>query len=196
MKIGMLGAGYIGTLLAKRLINSGYTVELSNSRGPESLQPLIKQLGSSASAVTTDMVAKNAVVILSVKWDHIAEALRPISNNFSGILIDATNPFSDEDELLNFPFKSASEIVASNVPHAKVVKAFNSLYGKWIEETVATEKGKRVTFISGDDPHAKSVTSDILKSMGFAPVDIGDLKTGIIQQAGHPLAGLNLVQLT
>lgn len=195
MTIGIIGAGYIGKMLAEKFIQAGYQINISNSRGPESLKTLIDELGSNAKAVTTEEAATTDVVMLAVAWKDVESALTPIKERLVGkVLIDATNPF-EGDKLVNLLEASASEIVASFIPGAHVVKAYNSLFGKYIQADPNVNDGKRVAFIAGDDSEAKKVVRQIVVKTGFSPVDIGDLKTGgALLQAGKPLAGLNLVK--
>ncbi|MBE9461309.1 NADPH-dependent F420 reductase [Dyadobacter subterraneus] len=196
MKIGVIGAGYIGGLLAKKFVEAGFNVELSNSRGPETLQMMAAELGENAAAVTVEQAAKNDIIVLAVKWESVQTALNSVVSLLDGkIIIDATNPFSNNDKLLELS-SSASEIVASYVPHAHIVKAFNSLYGDWIDADPVVNNGNRVVFISGDNKEAKKTVSKLVNKMGFSPIDIGDLKTGELQQTGKPLGGLNLIHLS
>ena len=87
----------------------------------------------------------------------------------------------------------ASEIVAGFAPGARIVKAFNSIRMAHFNEGPVNGQGKRVIFVSGDDETSKRVVKDLIESFGFAAIDLGGLVTGgRIQQAGGPLAGLDL----
>ena len=87
----------------------------------------------------------------------------------------------------------ASEIVAGFAPGARIVKAFNSIRMAHFNEGAIKGQGKRVIFVSGDDEASKRVVKDLIDSFGFAAIDLGGLVTGgRIQQAGGPLAGLDL----
>lgn len=195
MKIGILGAGHIGVALAKKLVKAGHHVQLSNSRGPESLQDTINNIGSNAEAVTNKIAADNEVVILAVRWENTDEVLSELQIELSGkILIDTTNPFIQNKWLFKLPKGVvASEIIESKIPEAKLVKAFNSLYWKWIDADPEVAGGNRVVFVSGDDDHAKEVVIKLISEMKFAPIDLGTLKDGQLAQAGRPLAPTNLI---
>jgi predicted dinucleotide-binding enzyme len=198
MRIGIIGAGYIGTLLAKKLLAAGYQVELSNSRGPASLAPLIAELGKGAFAVTTEEAAENVIIILAVRWVDVQKVVTPLRKKLEGkVIIDTTNPFGNDGALLDLKNPSASELIASYLPESFVIKAFNSLYGEWIEANPEEPTGNRVAFISGDNKEAKTAVRKIIEKIGFAPVDLGSLEIGgLLQQAGNPLAGINLLKLT
>jgi predicted dinucleotide-binding enzyme len=197
MKIGIIGSGFIGTSLAKKLLKAGHEVVLSNSRGPESLIPLIEKLGQGASAASSKKAASNEVVILAVRWKDVEGVLKTVKTSFDGnILLDATNPILGTSELLDLGDTSSSEIVASLVPNALVIKAFNALIGQWIDADPVAGGGHRVVFLSGDDQIAKKTVAQLIEAMQFAPIDIGSLKIGgALQQAGKPLAAQNLIKL-
>jgi len=194
MKIGIIGAGNIGASLACHFVKAGHTVRISNKRGPAVLAPLISELGHLAAAVSNEEAAANEIVVLAVWWKLTDEVLQPLRELLKDkIVIDATNPFVD-GQFLDLPKgTAASEIIASKIPGAKVVKAFNCLYARWINADPIVGNGRRVTFISGDDVTAKDKISTLIRSINFAPVDLGTLKDGEMSQAGRPLAEANFV---
>ncbi|WCT14361.1 NADPH-dependent F420 reductase [Mucilaginibacter jinjuensis] len=196
MKIGILGAGTIGKTLAEKLVAAGHEVEISNSSGPESLQTFTAKIGPRARAVNNQEAAGNEVIILAVRWENTDEVLSQLKDQLQGkILIDATNPFSQNKWLFVLPKGvAASEIIAAKAPGAKVVKAFNNLIGDWLASPQILT-GKRVIFISGDDDDAKATVSRLVADLNFAPIDLGTLKDGELSQGGRALAGQNLVLL-
>jgi hypothetical protein len=113
------------------------------------------------------------------------------------VLIDATNPFieySPQLVLADLGDRGASEVVATLVPGARVVKAFNSIVIDRFNEGPAKNGGRRVIFVSGDDSESKEFIKELIKSFGFEPIELGGLITGgRLQQAGGPLAGRDLV---
>src|SRR2546426_1093607 len=93
--------------------------------------------------------------------------------------------------------KTSSEVVAEMVPGARLVKAFNTLFHVVLAAEPREGAGRRVVFFSGDDAKAKAEVSALIDGLGFAPVDLGGLvEGGRMQQAGAPLAGLNLLRLS
>lgn len=195
MQIGILGAGHIGVALAKKLVKAGHNIQISNGRGPESLADTISEIGANAEAVTNKVAANNEVVVLAVRWEQTDQVLSELQAELSGrILIDTTNPFIQNKWLFKLPKGVvASEIIASKIPEAKLVKAFNSLYWKWIDADPEVAGGNRVVFVSGDDDSAKNVVLNLISEMKFAPIDLGSLKDGQLAQAGRPLAPTNLI---
>jgi predicted dinucleotide-binding enzyme len=194
MKIGFIGAGKIAKALATKLVRAGYQVILTNSRGPETLQGLIEELGVNARAGSITEVAASDVIVLSVRWSQIEQALHQLPPLTGKIVIDITNPILDDGTLIDLRGRPSSNVVAELLPGAKLVKTLNHLYVKWIDADPVVGNGRRVAFLSGDDQDANKTVSAILENVGFKPVDLGTLDAGgVIQQAGFPLAGLNLV---
>ena len=128
---------------------------------------------------------------------RIEPALRGLPERNGRVLIDATNPFAETSPrlvLADLGGIGASEILAGFARGARIVKAFNSIRVTRFNEGPVTGQGKRVIFVSGDDEESKRVVKDLIESFGFAAIDLGGLVTGgRIQQAGGPLAGLDLL---
>ncbi|HWI59578.1 MAG TPA: NADPH-dependent F420 reductase [Bacillota bacterium] len=189
MKIGIIGAGHIGSTLGRHFAKAGHQVGLSNSRGPASLAGLVKSIGPNACAMTVAEAAKfGEMVVLAVPW-RTPEAL-PAPDLVAGkIVIDAMNPYSAQGEVIGLEETSSSEEVAKRLPGARLVKAFNTMY----YHTLGTEarppnQERLVLFVAGDDAAAKAVVSRLIEEIGFAPVDTGSLhKGGRLQQPGSPI---------
>jgi predicted dinucleotide-binding enzyme len=194
IKIGIIGAGQIGRALAKKLVKAGYPVIISNSRGPETLNSLIPELGTSASAGTSEAAAGADVVILAVGWLRIPELLIQLQEQLRGkIVIDVSNYFPEDGKFIKLD-KPTGVTVSKLIPESKVVKAFNHLYGKWIEADPAVENGKRVSFISGNDAQANGIVGEIISACGFEVIELGSLEQGgAMTDVGGALSGLNLV---
>jgi predicted dinucleotide-binding enzyme len=187
MKFGFIGAGNVAQTYAKYFVRHGHEVVLSNSRGPDSLSELVRSIGSNAKAGTVQEAAKQDIVILSVRWEQAKQALAEVSDWSGRILVDATNRPLDEDT----KGKTASEVIASYVPGARIVKALNTLVVNWIQDY--SDKPKLVLFLSGDDADAKRKLARALEETGFVPVDLGGLvEGGKLQEFGAPLSGLHL----
>jgi 8-hydroxy-5-deazaflavin:NADPH oxidoreductase len=197
MKIGIIGAGYIGGMLAKKLAEAGYTVEVSNSKDSKSLEPLVREIGPKAIAVNANEASKNDIVILALHWEKVAAVLKEYSTNLAGkILIDVTNPILEDGTYLDFEGTSASETIAKLIPGTSVVKAFNSLVGPWISGSPQIGNGKKVVFVSGDNGQDNLVVSEIIEKLGFFPLILGSLYVGgLVQQSGKPLAGVKLIRI-
>jgi predicted dinucleotide-binding enzyme len=194
MKIGFLGAGQVAQTIARHVLPLGHEVVLSNTRGPQSLQALVKDLGAGASAGTPQQAAEQDIVVLAVMWPAVQGALSSVPDWSGRILVDATNRLPRSNTLSpgDLPERTSSEVVADLAPGARVVKAFNSVPMAWIADT-SSSKPNTVLFVSGDDQEAKQPVLDLVQESGLCGIDLGSLRTGGgLQQLGGPLAGIRL----
>ena len=196
MQLGIIGAGRVSQAFARLLVANGHEVLLSNSGGPQTLGEVTTKLGPKARAVTVSEAASSGMVMLGVPWPKISESLRDLPPWNGRILIDATNPFISDTQLLDLGGQVSSEIVAALVPGARVVKAINNLPAERFDAGPLVGRGRRVAFVSGDDDEAKKQVGTLISSVGFAVIDLGSLSVGgLMQQAGGPLAGIDLVRI-
>lgn len=194
---GIIGSGNIGKTVAQHLLKAGYPVILSNNSGPDSLKEVAVSLGKGAKAGTVTEAAQADIVLLSVPWSQVP-TLTDITDWTGRVVIDATNHFityAPEFKVQDLGEKASSEVVASLLPGAKIVKAFNTIYFKTLAEDPKVQGGNRVLFVSGDDQPSKNEVMNVIASLGFAPIDLGSLHQGSkLQQAKGALATLNLVK--
>jgi predicted dinucleotide-binding enzyme len=194
--IGIIGAGHAGQAFARVARRAGREVVIANSRGPQSLAAVVEALGRGVSAGTADEAAAALLVVIAVPWASVPEAVASLAWERK-IVVDQTNAFLlPEMKPVDLGGRSSSEIVAELVEGARVVKAANTLGAELLGSDPDEAGGRRVLFLSGDDGAAKAVVADLFEGAGFFPIDLGDLVTGgRMQQAGGPLAGVNLVRL-
>jgi len=197
MRIGTIGAGEVALAVAREaLLAQGHEIVLSSRSGPGALAGKVTELGRGASAGTVEEAASLDYVLLAVPWKNLEAVLRGLPEWNGRVLIDATNPFVETSPnlvLADLGGIGASEIVAGFARGARIVKAFNSIRMAHFNEGPVKGQGKRVIFVSGDDEESKRIVKDLIESFGFAAIDLGGLVTGgRIQQAGGPLAGLDL----
>jgi predicted dinucleotide-binding enzyme len=198
VKIGIIGAGAIGRAFAVQAVRAGYEVVLSNRRGPASLAPLVSQLGGRARAGTVAEAAQAEVVFLALPWEQVAPVTASIASWAGRVVIDPTNPILLPGfRLAELGGRPSSEVVASLVPGARVVKAFNTLTPAVLAANPREAGGQRVIFYSGNDSAAKATVAGLLQQMGFAGVDLGLLQEGgkLQQFPGGPLPTLNLLKV-
>jgi predicted dinucleotide-binding enzyme len=198
MEIGTIGAGDFAQAFARRVLKAGHKIKLSNSRGPESLREIVNHLGPGAMASTTEEAAACEVVLLAVPWDNVPEILASLPKWKNQILIDGTNPFhgkAGKFTLANVGNLSTSQFIAALAPGARVVKALNTMIVPNLEAEPIVNGARRVAFISADDDGAKKQVETLLAGFGYSVIDLGNLRDGgLIQQAGGPLAGRNLLE--
>lgn len=196
---GIIGAGNIAQTLARYLSKAGYSVTISNSRDADSLKEVVAGLGNGVKAATASEAAKRDIVILALPWKSLP-SLPPMTDWKGKHVIDATNHFityQPDFQLADLGDRTSTETVQMYVHGAIVVKAFNTLSYKILEKDPDQGNGRRVLFISGDHAAFNNEVSDLITSIGFAPVDLGSLAVGgLLQQAKGPLAGLDLVLFT
>lgn len=191
MKIGILGAGMIGATAARLLANVGYDVAISNSRDPETLAPLIAELGPHGRAGRGPDVAQWAdLVLLAVPW-RVPEALPPPETVRGKIVIDAMNPYTDDGGIANLGASTSSEETQKRLPGARIVKAFNTIRYRHLAERGRPDlpvEERHAIFIAGDDAAAKQTVVSLIESIGFGAVDTGSLaEGGRRQQPNTPL---------
>jgi len=180
MKIGIIGSGNIGATLAHLFAKAGHQVEISNSSGQASLNALVKSISSNnVTAATPEGAVRFAqVVLLAIPWRKKHEL--PPSDLFKGkIVIDAMNPYSENFEVIDLGNSTSSEEVTKQLPSARLVKAFNTMYYEMLRTGARNSQEERlVLFVAGDDPDAKAVVSKLIDEIGFTPVDAGSLREG------------------
>src|SRR5215467_8753697 len=123
MRIGVIGAGNVGSVLAEHLAAAGCRVAIANSRSPDTLLPLVDHIGTHATAVTASEAAEyGEVVMLAMPFGHY-DALHPI--DFAGrVAVDAMNYYPDRDghlAELDSDQTTSSELVQHHLPGAHVV---------------------------------------------------------------------------
>lgn len=192
MKIGIIGAGRIGHALGVRFAGAAHEVMLSNSRGPETLDDVVASIEGDVRAGTVEEAARfGDLAAVAIPTQAIRE-LPP--EPFAGkVVIDANNYYPEPDwrlPELDGDEVTSSELLASLLPGATVVKAFNTIYsGRLLEdghpELPADER--LAIPIAGDDSVAKRTVSDLIDQIGFTAVDAGTLAETRRQQPGAPL---------
>ncbi|MCO7175759.1 NADPH-dependent F420 reductase [Sporolactobacillus kofuensis] len=190
MKIGFIGSGNIGQAVAASAIRAGYSVVMSNSRGPETLAGLIRKLGPKAKAATAEQAAQEGDLVVVTVPLYALPQLN--TNGTKGkTLIDTMNYYPSRDgqiEALDNGSATTSELTAAHFPDAHVVKAFNSIFASEIETTGNPEgdSHRRALPIAGDNPEAKQQVIELLDAIGFDVVDAGPLHEGFRFQNGTP----------
>jgi 8-hydroxy-5-deazaflavin:NADPH oxidoreductase len=182
MRIGIIGAGHIGGTLAKRFVDVGHEVALSNSRGPETLASLVDAVGERAQATTTADAARfGDVVVVAIPMGRYREV--PTDAVMGKVVIDANNYYPQRDghfEELDSDRTTSSELLQAHLPGAHVVKAFNAI--QWMrlrdEGRPAGDPGRLAIPLSGDDEEAKRTVAELIDQLGFDPVDAGTLAEG------------------
>ena len=180
--VGLIGAGNIGSQIARLAVAHGYDVVISNSRGPETLTALVAELGPHVRAATVVEAAKAGdIVVVTIPLKHYRTV--PAEPLAGKVVIDTNNYYPQRDgqipELDN-ESTTTSELLQAHLPTANVVKAFNHIYAAQLttDGRPAGTKDRRALVIAGDDPGAKATVTRLLDEFGFDVVDAGPLNEG------------------
>jgi predicted dinucleotide-binding enzyme len=188
MKIGVIGSGGIGGTIGGLWAKAGHEV-LFSSRHPEKLTSLLIEAGNGARAGTIAEAAEFAdVIFLAVYYWTTDEAIAAAGSLDGKIIMDATNPYirTDDGQIQRVPGVSSALELAQKTPHAKVVKAYNTLP----TATFAREHHRSepyALFYCGDDADAKAIVAQLISDSGFAGIDTGNLSRVIHQEPGGAL---------
>ena len=194
--IGLIGSGNIGGVLARLAVDRGHHVVLSNSRGPDTLADLVRELGPLARAATpAEAAAAGDVVVVTVPFGRYREV--PVEPLAGKIVIDTNNYYWQRDghfEELDAGATTESEMLAAHLPASRVVRAFNGIRHTELAThgQPAGTSGRRALAIAGDDPQAKQVVADLIESFGFDVVDAGKLAEARRFQRDTPAYGARL----
>jgi predicted dinucleotide-binding enzyme len=170
MKIGIIGAGNVGSALAKASLGAGHTVSISAGSQSEA-DEVASKVGGRAAASNQDAIADAELVILAVPFDAVSGIVEEVGTGLDGkIVVDVTNRF--EPEQLGAP--SSAEMIQQVAPNAKVVKAINTVFAS--RQADPSIDGVQLDgFVASDDSEAKSAVLEFVESLGFRPIDAGPL---------------------
>lgn len=191
--IGLIGAGHIGSQLARLSIASGYDVVISNSRGPETLSALVEELGPKARAATAEEAAKAGDLVIVTIPLKAYESV-PVEPLAGKIVIDTNNYYPQRDgNIAELDSKSTTSagLLQKHLPTSKVVKAFNHIEAAKLtsEAQAPRTENRRALVISSDNGDAKTIVSSLIDGFGFDVVDDGSLANSWRVEPGTPAYG-------
>jgi predicted dinucleotide-binding enzyme len=191
MKIGIIGAGGMGAVLARRLSKLGHQVSIANSRGPESLSAMAVDVGATPVSVL-DAAKAGEVVVVAIPTKAVADLPRGLFANVADtvVVIDIGNYHPElRDGRIDAIDRGMldSQWVAQQIGRP-VIKAFNNIFAHSLREKGVPRgtKGRIALPVAGDSLEAKAAVLRLVDDLGFDPVDGGDLDNSWRQQPGTP----------
>jgi predicted dinucleotide-binding enzyme len=192
MKIGIIGAGNIGSALAARFTELGHEVAVANSRGPDTLRQLEAETG--AAAVTVPEAARGKdVVVVTIPEKNISELPEDLFDGAGEelVVIDTGNYYPRQRDGRIEPIEAGmpESVWVSRQLGRSVVKAFNNIYAKHLRDHGRPPGSPdRIALpVAGDDPEPKAVVMSLVDELGFDAVDAGTLDESWRQQPGTPV---------
>ena len=189
MKIGIIGAGNMGSAFASRLATADHEVAIT-ARELDEARKVASQMGHRVRAVPREELAEGTdLLILATPYGASADALRAVRHTDGKTVIDISNPLNgDMSGLVVGHTTSAAEEIQRAVPGVKVVKAFNTVFSAVLGSQSGGDSKVQI-FYAGDDAGAKDTVRRLVESMGFEPVDGGPLANARYLE---PLGMLNI----
>ena len=170
--VSFIGTGHMAQALATRAITGGNTVEVID-RNTDKAKNLAAALGHGTTVGAYGAAPRGDIVVLAVLYTGVVQVVDQFADALANkIIIDISNPFnSDASGLVTSKGLSAAQEVAQAAPSsAKVIKAFNTVFGNVLDEGHSMD-----AFFAGDDAQAKRRVSTFITSLGLRPVDVGGL---------------------
>lgn len=183
MRVGIIGAGRIGGNCARLLAKAGYETMLSFARDRARLDQLAAEIGATASVGSpAEAVGFGDVVILSVPWSVLPEALEQAGSLQETIVVDTTNQYGTGP--MPADGQTAAAFNAARMPGARYTKSFNTLTSTFQADAAGRTGAERVVqWICGDDAVAKQVVAGLVDDAGFLPVDLGGIADCAVMEA-------------
>jgi predicted dinucleotide-binding enzyme len=200
--IGIIGAGHIGSQIARKAIESGYDVVISNSRGPETLADLVTELGPKARAATAIDAAKAGdVAVVTVPFKAYTDV--PVEPLAGKVVIDTNNYYFERDGRypeLDEGSETVTGLLQKHLAESKVAKGFNAIQSQQItdDSRPAGDPERRALVTASDHEDAAAFVTKLYDEFGFDTVNVGPLSESWRVDRDRPAYGAvaNVADLT
>jgi len=180
VRIGVLGSGLMGGKLGTILARAGHELVFSYARSERKLARLARDAKADARPGTPREAAERAdAILLAVHWSRVDDVLGRAGDLSGKVIVTCTLPMNDDDsDLVVAHVSSGAEELARKVPEARIVAAFNTVPSEVLFDVYeARRKARRPSLLYyGDDRRAKNVAAELVRAVGFDPVDAGPLR--------------------
>ncbi|WP_369300605.1 NADPH-dependent F420 reductase [Pseudomonas sp. N2-5-1-1] len=178
MKIGVIGAGFIGRAVAQLALAAGHEVMLSNSRGPQTMSSVLSGLLGVEVGSAEDAARFGDVVLVAIPFEHYRSV--PAQWLEGKTVLDANNYYPNRDghiAVLDRFETTTSRLLAEHLPHSHVVKVFNAIFAPDLTQDARPHgvPARRALPVAADDAAAKAQVIKLLDELGFDAVDAGGL---------------------
>jgi len=180
MRVGILGSGLMGGKLGTIFARAGHEVVFSYARSEHKLKSLARDTKGKAKPGTPPEAAQEAdAVLLAVHWSRIDDVLKQAGDLSGKVIVTCSLPMNDDNtELVVAHTSSGAEELVKKIPKARVVSAFNTVPSEVLFGVYeAKRKAMRPSLVyCGDDSSSKRVAAQLIRDVGFDPVDAGPLR--------------------
>ena len=180
MRVGILGSGLMGGKLGTIFARAGHDVVFSYARSEKKLKKLAQETKGKARAGTPRDAAQEAdAVLLAVHWSRMDDVLMQAGDLSGKVVVSCSLPMNDDDTALVIAHTSSgAEELAKKIAQARFVSAFNTVPSEVFFDVYAAKRkaGRPSLVYCGDDPKAKKVAVELIRDVGFDPVDAGPLR--------------------
>lgn len=196
MKIGIVGAGNIGSALAQGLVELGHEVSIANSRGPNTLREVESETG--ATAVTVKEAARGKdLVVVTIPLKNVPQLPDDLFEPGDDVVVvDTCNYYPRQRDGRIEPIEAGTpeSVWVSRQLGRPVIKAFNNIYAQHLRDhgRRRDSPGRIALPVAGDDAASKSTVMELVDALGFDPVDAGSLEDSWRQQPGTPVYATDL----